>query len=393
MALDRGAALSSTAPAAVGYDDSVDDALLELERGNLDLELRRACAAALLARGDPRGRFLALDLELAATPLQKPVVGTYRPGLTAEFSARQVALDELARTLDLDWLARVGAVSHRRVHLWKPSGRPGEPPKLLPAGLREADLKPWPGRARCENPAATLLQSFRWALPGPVLEIAVVGSSEYVCPWVPHVYWCTIPPGRDGSRLHAVELRTPPPERLQAIRFIREVTGCNLLTARDRLDNLPCVLLETYDFAEVLAMLDRVTAAGGLATVDGEPFPPDPPPLLAEGVSLLEFGRPVLVILRADEDALEVRDHAIRWTGAHSNERAHVLRTRWRWSELPADPVERLRVVRPAIDAAVAARRASFFECRLCQQVTEPEWRYREGICTECAEKRLGVVF
>ena len=161
----------------------------------------------------------------------------------------------------------------------------------------------------------------------------------------------------------------------------------------NRLDNLPCVLLETYDFAEVLAMLDRVTAVGGQATVNGEPFPPDPPPLLAEGVSLLEFGQPVLAILRADEDALEVRDHAIRWTGAHSNERAHVLRTRWRWSELPTDPVERLQVVRPAMEAAVAARRASFFECRLCQQVTEPEWRYREGICTECAEKRLGVVF
>ncbi|MFY0535709.1 hypothetical protein [Nannocystis pusilla] len=74
--------------------------------------------------------------------------------------------------------------------------------------------------------------------------------------------------------------------------------------------------------------------------------------------------------LRADEDHLEVRAFAIRWTGPHENERAHVLRSRWSWRDLPADPVQRIEVVRPVIEAAAAERRAAFVACRFCQRLT-----------------------
>ncbi|MCY0987028.1 hypothetical protein OV203_07835 [Nannocystis sp. ILAH1] len=373
------------------------DELLALDRTPLDPRVREACAAALVARGDPRGRFLALDAELAGTPTRAPRPLVYRPTSKepqTEFGPRQTALDELARTLDPAWLARVGALSHRRMHPWRPPRRPGEPPTMLPGALREVDLKPPPARLALDNVAATLLQSLRWALPGPVTEIAVHGGGDEWNAWVYPIYWCTRPPGRDtDDRPQIVELRVPPPDRLRAIRLIREITGCNLRTARDRLDQPPCVLLETHDDAQVEAMIDRVAAAGGQAAVRGEDLPPGETPVLAEGVSLLEAGDPTEVVLRADAEGLEVRKFAIRWTHPHKNERAHVLRARWLWSELPADPAERIEAVRPTIEAVVAERRASFVACRLCHRLTPPEWRFGPDACSSCAEKHLGVVY
>lgn len=379
------------------YARRVIDELAALDRTPLDPRVREACAAALVARGDPRGRFLVLDAELAGTPTRPPRPLIYRPTFPppqTEFGPRQAALDELARTLDPAWLARVGALSHRRLHPWRPAQRAGEPPILLPGVLREADLKkPLPAGVVLDNVAATQLQSLRWAVPGPVLEIAVHGGSDELNAWVPPLYWCTQRPRRDRFEERVVELRVPPPDRLRAIRLIRELTGCNLITARDRLDQLPCVLLETHDGAQVEAMIDRVAAAGGQAAVRGEPEAAGEAALLAEGASLLEAGDPTEVVLRADAEGLEVRKFAIRWTGAHESERAHVLRTRWLWRDLPADPAQRIEAVRPTVDAVVAERRASFVACRLCHRLTPPEWQFRPDACSACAEKHLGVVY
>jgi hypothetical protein len=371
------------------------DELLALDRTPLDPRAREACAAALVARGDPRGRFLALDAELAETPTQGPRPLVYLPTTRippTEFGPRQAALDELARTLDPAWLARVGALSHRRVHPWRPAQRPGDPPVLLPGALRAADVGPPPAGVVFDDIAATQLQTLRWALPGPVLEIAVHGGSSDWNAWVSPVYWCTQRPRRDRYEQRIVELRVPPPDRLRAIRLIRELTGCNLITARDRLDQLPCVLLETHDDAQIEAMIDRVAAAGGLAAVRGDPEAAGEAALLSEGASLLEAGDPTEVVLRADAEGLEVRQFAIRWTGAHENERAHVLRARWHWRDLPADPAQRIEAVRPTLEAVVAERRASFVACRLCQRLTPPEWRFGPDACSSCAEKHLGVV-
>ncbi|MFZ6182300.1 hypothetical protein [Nannocystis pusilla] len=372
------------------------DELAALERTPLDPRVRAACAEFLVARGDPRGRFLALDAELAATPTRPPRPLVYRPTSPppqTEFGPRQAALDELARTLDPAWLARVGALSHRRLHPWRPSKHASEPPVLLPGALREADVGPLPGGVVLDNVPATQLQALRWVLPGPVTEISVHGAGDEWNAWVPPLYWCTQHPRRRRWDIeHVVELRVPPPDRLRAIRLIRELTGCNLLTARDRLDQLPCVLLETYDDSQVEAMLARVAAAGGLAAVRGDPDATGGAALLSEGASLLEAGDPTEVVLRADADHLEVRKFAIRWTGAHENERAHVLHSRWAWRDLPADPPERLEAVRPVIEAVAAERRASFAACRFCHRLTPPEWRFEPDVCSSCAEKHLGVV-
>lgn len=350
-----------------------DDLLAQLARAPLDPRLRESCAEALLARGDPRGRFLALDAELAATRAREPA-----------FRDRQLALDELARALDPDWLARIGALSHRRVHPW----RPGAP---RAGGLRAADLAPLPAQLALDDAPATRLQSLRWTLPGPLLEIAVHDGDASLDCWTPRVYWSTRPPHTRSHERRVVELREAPPDRVQGIRLIRELAGCDLRSARDHLDRLPCVLRETYDSAELEAVLARVAAVGGRASVDGRPWPPGDL-LLGAGSSLLEAGEPVLVILRADPDHLEVRDFGIRWTGAHENERTHPLRTRWRWSDLPDDPAALRRAVLPAIEENVAARRASFTTCRYCQRLTPPEWQHAIDICSGCAEKHLGVV-
>ena len=371
------------------------DELAALDRTPLDPRVREACAAALVARGDPRGRFLVLDAELAVTPTRPPRPLIYRPTFPppqTEFGPRQAALDELARTLDPAWLVRVGALSHRRLHPWRPAQRPGDPPVLLPGALREADVGPPPAGVVLDNIAATQLQTLRWAVPGPVLEIAVHGGGSDWNTWVHPLYWCTQRPRRERYEERVVELRVPPADRVRAIRLIRELTGCNLIAARDRLDQLPCVLLETNDDVQVEAMIDRVAAAGGLAAVRGAADAPGEAALLSEGASLLEAGDPTEVVLRADAEGLEVRKFAIRWTGAHENERAHVLRARWLWRELPADPAERLAAVRPTIEAVVTERRASFVACRLCQRLTPPEWLSLPDACSSCAEKHLGVV-
>jgi hypothetical protein len=374
-----------------------EELLERLVRAPLDLELRRTCEAALSAQGDPRGRYLALDAELAATrifdraavlPFQKTALDRER----AAYPARQAALDELARTLDPVWLARVGALSHVRVALPK-SGRPAVLGDLGASGFRPVDVGvPLDDPASIHRPA-TLLQSLRWALPGPVRENAVHVESSCWDVWVPRVYWSTRPKYLQPWT-HTVELCAAPPDRLQAIRFVRQLTGLELRAARDQLDRLPCVLVETHDLAVVQRVLDQVAAGGGQATLNGEPIPLErpQPPLLGAGVTLLEAGEPGLVVLRADAEHLEVRDYAIHWTGPHDNERAHLLRARWRWGDLPDDPVERLATVRPEIDAAVAARRATFVTCRLCGKATPSEWRHDQDTCSSCAEKHLGVV-
>lgn len=369
--------------------------MIALAGAPLDRRVRAACSVALIDHGDPRGKFLALDAALAETRIRAPrsrLGHPVVPGREAEFRDRQAALDELARGLDPAWVARVGALSHRRLYPWRPARRPGEPPTLLAGGLREADLQPLPAGLELDNVAATLLQSLRWALPGPVLEIAVHDGDDELNAWVSPFYWCTNHQRKPECRERVVELRVPPPGRPAAIRLIRDIVGCNLRSARDMLEALPCVLLETLDGDEARVVIERVAAAGGQAAVRGEDKACEPA-MLAEGAALLEAGAPVEVVVRADAEALEVRDFVIRWAGPHTPERAHVLRARWRWHELPADPFERLETVRPAIEAAVAARRAKFIVCSYCHETTSPEWRFKPDVCSTCAEKHLGVTY
>lgn len=102
----------------------------------------------------------------------------------------------------------------------------------------------------------------------------------------------------------------------------------------------------------------------------------------------IDWGGEKGIVVVATPEAIELRLPTVEWTqGAYGPAASSRL-----WQRVRTDEMDN-RSVQDLIDAALAARREAFHECRFCGRRFPPEHRFSEDVCHSCASKHFGVVY
>ncbi len=176
---------------------------------------------------------------------------------------------------------------------------------------------------------------------------------------------------------------------------------------------------EFADYAAFVRLFGATARVGALATIEradgrrlhfgwaqGATPPADPPSpdetlrdllgailggaIEATASTLLSYGDPVEVLVRADPHAVHVEVPVVEWRG-----HTPVL-TGERRASFPREAVTRFGGEAPFIEAVLAARAervARFRTCAECGERNPPEWLHSATLCSRCAAERRDVAY
>lgn len=105
---------------------------------------------------------------------------------------------------------------------------------------------------------------------------------------------------------------------------------------------------------------------------------------------LITSGEPGEVIVRLTPLDITVAEYALEEQGDTAVSVEPIVIGSVTWSAISAEAA--MRVVKGLIGAAREARLAKFRVCRLCEQLTPPEWMESDDLCAECAGDDYGLV-
>jgi hypothetical protein len=106
---------------------------------------------------------------------------------------------------------------------------------------------------------------------------------------------------------------------------------------------------------------------------------------------VLVAGDPGEVVVHISEESLTVFEFAVEWVGPHEPEVREIPIGRLEWAQLPKGAA--IEAALSLVKAARSSRLAKFKKCRLCGDMTPPEWMTGEkNVCDACAESKLGIV-
>ena len=147
------------------------------------------------------------------------------------------------------------------------------------------------------------------------------------------------------------------------------------------LDRLPHVLIDEVSSAEATLTADILRDVGATVEVRQPARRKDEFDLKGLDRATVEAGTPGRIALQATETEIRVLEYRVGWDGHHPYS-MHRPTARFDWPLTTADD----EALDRAIEAAIAARQATFRVCDHCGTNTPPEW-WSGPACSSCAEK------